>query len=53
MKDKLTDMNLEGLVSYRDRWTKKQGKYQQGSKSWLKCQRRINRATLMIRTISN
>jgi len=53
MKDKLTEMSGEDLVAYREKHAQKQEKYQQGSKNWLKCQRRINRATLMLRTLHN
>ena len=53
MKDKLTEMDEGALVAYRQRARQKQGRFQQGSKNWLKCQRRINRSTLMLRTINN
>ena len=32
MRQKLTKMTIEELEDYRQRWTKKLGKYQQGSK---------------------
>ena len=53
MKKKLTEMEANELVAYCKRYEDRQRRYQQGSKNWMKCQRRINRATLMLRTINN
>ena len=53
MKKKLTEMEADDLVAYRKKSEESQQRYQQGSKRWMKCQRRINRATLMLRTINN
>lgn len=53
MKDKLTEMGTDDLVAYLKKNEERQQSYQQGSKNWMKCQRRINRATLMLRTINN
>lgn len=53
MEKKLTEMSGEELVAYRRRHEVCQGRYQQGSKNWMKCQRRMNRATLVLRTINN
>ncbi len=53
MKKKLTEMNTEELVAYRKKAERKQKGLKQGSKKWLKCQTRINRATLYLRTIHN
>ncbi len=53
MKKKLTEMSKEELVAYRKKAEKRQQRFKLGSKSWMKEQRRINKATLYLRTISN
>lgn len=53
MKDKLTEMEADELVAYREKHEESQQRYQQGSKNWMKCQRRINRATLILEQINN
>lgn len=53
MKKKLTEMDREELLAYRKKAEKRQLRYKQGSKNWLKCQIRINRSKMYIRTLSN
>jgi hypothetical protein len=48
MKLKLTEMKQGELVSYRDKWFKRQARYQSGSKNWRKCHRRIKRVSLVL-----
>ena len=45
---KLTEMNQGERASYRDKWFKRQLRYQQGSRNWLKCHRRIKRVSGVI-----
>jgi hypothetical protein len=52
MRQKLTKMTIEELEDYRQRWTKKLGKYQQGSKNWQKIFNRMKKATKQLGKIS-
>jgi len=45
MEKKLTEMTLGELSLYIKRHGRKQGKFIQGSKNWMKFQRRIKRAS--------
>lgn len=51
MKNKLPDMTLTELKSYREKWGKKRGKFQQGSKNHQKSSHRIKRANIRIEAI--